>query len=414
MFLIFLFGLAVSLSPMTGLRGEDLASPVDLAMIFFSVAALPVCFQKAAVPVAAPYTHAIQNLFHQPVTQFLLLSIPLLMVTTLLNLGELHMQYSPLGRDALSLSASIFVSISICACLGSTYRKAFLASFLLSTCLIIFVYLGMALTSIGYNADGRFIGLATNPNQTALHSLVAIIGICFTISKMPPGLSGLKLIFLLTILASFFVGMASASDAFAGSALIIMAAIAFGVAEKLFGNKLQAFAALSFLTLSGIAAAALLNPNVIGDFSERIYDSVTLGNQDTDRILLWSNGLAAWLERPFFGNGIGAWSGASGPFGGIEAHNSFIDWMSMTGILGGLLYATLLMKIFRFPLRKEPVRYGIFFGLLLYISFGFFFRNPIYWLMMALIFNDYYALQPSKRLQRGFTQKFTTIPVGSV
>ena len=412
MFLIFLFGFTVSLSPMTGLRGEAVASPADFAMILFSVIALPVCLRQAAVPVAAPYAQPVQNLLHQPVSQFLLLSIPLLMATTLLNLGELHTQYSPLGRDALSLSVSIFVSISICACLGSTYRKAFLVGFLLSTCLIMCVYLGMALTGIGYNADGRFIGLAFNPNQTALHSLAAIIVIYFTISKMPAGLRGLKLILSLAILASLFVGIASASDAFMGSALIIVTALAFGIFEKLFGDKLRAFAVLSFLTLSGIGATILLNPRFIASVWEGVTTSFTLGNQDTDRFLLWGNGVTAWLERPFLGNGIGAWSGASGPFGGIEAHNSFIDWISITGILGGALYAAFLLKIFRFPFWNEPVRYGIFFGVILYISFGFFFRNPIYWLIMAFVFDGYDVLQPSKRLHRASTQKFTTLPVG--
>lgn len=413
MFLIFLFGLAVSLSPMTGLRGEAIASPADLAMILFAVAALPVCLRQAAVPVAAPYAHAIQNLLHQPVAHFLLLSIPLLMATTLLNLGELHTQYSPLGRDALSLSVSIFVSISICACLCSTYRKAFLVSFLLSSCLIMFVYLGMALTGTGYNVDGRFIGLASNPNQTALHSLAAIIVIYLTISKMPTGLRGLKLILSLALLASLFVGMASASDAFAGSALIIIAAMVFGVSEKLLGNKLQTFAVLSFLTLSGMATTILFNPNFIANIAGSITEAVAFGNQDSDRLMLWGNGVEAWLERPLFGNGIGAWSGASGPFGGIEAHNSFIDWMSITGIFGGVLYAAFLLRIFRFSLMKEPVRFGIFFGVMLYISFGFFFRNPIYWLIMAFVFDGYDALQPSKRLHAASTQKFTTIPVSS-
>lgn len=413
MFLIFLFGLTVSLSPMTGLRGEATLSPIDLAMIGAAVIALLVCLrQRAAVPAAAPYAKPWRNLFHQPVGQFLLLSIPLLGATTLLNLGELHMQYNPLGRDAMSLGGSIFVSLVMCTCLGSTYRKALLGGFLLGASLTMYVYVGMLSTGFGYNEDGRFVGMSLNPNQTALHSLASIIVSYFVISTLPTGWRRLKLILSVTIFASLSAGIASASDAFMGSALIVIGAMTFGILEKLLGDKLRAFAMLSFLTLSGIGTIILLNPNFIANAWDGINAAFTFGNQDTDRFLLWGNGVEAWLERPFLGNGIGAWSGASGPFGGVEAHNSFIDWISITGVLGGTLYAACLLKILRFPFWNEPVRYGIFFGVMLYVSFGFFFRNPIYWLIMAIVFDGYDALQPSKRLHRASTQKFTTVPVG--
>lgn len=412
MFLIFLFGLAVSLSPMTGLRGEAAVSLIDLAMVGTAIVALLVCLrQQAAVPAAGPYAQPWQNLFRQPVAQFLLLSIPLLGATTLLNLGELHMQYNPLGRDALSLVGAIFVSLAICACLCSTYRKALLAGFLLGACLAMYVYVGMLLSGIGYNEDGRFVGMSLNPNQTALHSLASMIVSYFVISTLPTGWRRLKLFLSLTILASLITGIASASDAFRGSAVIIIAAMTFGIFEKLFGDKVRAFAMLSFLALGGLGAIMFLNQNFISDFLGSAAQSVTFGDQDSDRIMLWNNGIAAWLERPFLGNGIGAWSGASGPFGGIEAHNSFIDWVSITGILGGALYVVCLLKIFRFSIWKEPVRYGLFFGVMLYVSFGFFFRNPIYWLIMAIIFDGYHVSPATMPLQRLPSQKLAAVSV---
>jgi O-antigen ligase len=400
MYLIFLFGIIISLSPMTGLRGEQTVSGIDIVMVLLAIVVLPICLRQAALPTTARHPQALQNLYLQPVPQFLLLSTPLLLATTLMNIGELHMQYNPLGRDALSLGAAIISALGICACLASTYRKAFMLGFVLGTAMAMSVYVGMILAGAGYNVDGRFIGASLNPNQVALQSLAAMIICYLVISKMPPGWLLLKCILSFTICLSLIAGIASASDAFRGAGLIVIAAIIFGLFEKLFGNKVRAMTGMLFFGLAGFGVIMWSDPRFIADTWTSMVDAATFGNQDSDRLMLWENGIAAWLENPFFGNGIGAWSGAAGPFQGIEAHNSFIDWISISGAFGGIVYAVLLLKIFRFPFKREPVRYGFFFAIVFYVFFGFFFRNPIYWLVMAVILDGYDTLQQSTSLHR--------------
>src|SRR5207253_2507849 len=94
-------------------------------------------------------------------------------------------------------------------------------------------------------------------------------------------------------------------------------------------------------------------------------------------------GLWAGYNAPVIGNGVGAWSGFTGPFGGTEAHNSFIDWFSIAGGLGLLLW---LQTIVRFMMRfrlTNPAPQINFLGLLIFSFFHFVFRHPFFWFAMC-------------------------------
>ena len=125
--------------------------------------------------------------------------------------------------------------------------------------------------------------------------------------------------------------------------------------------------------------------------------SFSSGDQDTDREILWQNGIVAWQYRPIFGNGAGAWSGL-GPFQAVEAHNSFIDWLSMVGLIGAAPLAYCTLSLFRLNFRQHVVSITGIIALMTFFLFHFVFRLPPVWLawmaLLTVVFHEEGAVFP--------------------
>ena len=178
-------------------------------------------------------------------------------------------------------------------------------------------------TGDALNEDGsltfRLIGLSTNPNQLALHALIASFFALVLWRR-----NGTLVSFVCLALAAA-VGVLSKSDAFlfAEVALVgiwVVAGIVFGRSVVL---------GLVVLVPVVIAAVILFRPVL-----HIVQDIASTGGQNDIRFALWENGILAGLERPFIGLGPGSWSGLDGPRQLEEAHNSAVDYFSNAGLIG--------------------------------------------------------------------------------
>jgi hypothetical protein len=385
MLIVFLFGLILSVSPMTAIRGEAAVGPLDIAMVAVAILTFLVCFRPSALLPTAKYPMSpTRNLFEEPVAKFWICAIPVLVASTLIQISSDDMLLTSLGRDTLSLGASILTTLAASAAFVSRFRWALMSGICAGAAATATAYSIAALTgSIGYNIDGRFIGASLNPNQTALQAL-AFICIAYTVSKAVPFIA-VRVAMFVTIVCSAAFGLATQSDALRIAALPLGLALLFAATEKLLGNRGKAIVSIIFLGVAALALVQLTYPDFITAQWYSVTNTLQDGNQDIDRFSLWKNGVSAWQESIILGNGIGAWSGIAGPFEGIEAHNSFIDWLSISGIAGSILYIILIFSIFKFKLYYNLETYLIFSSLMLYSTFGFFFRNPIYWITLITI-----------------------------
>jgi hypothetical protein len=100
-------------------------------------------------------------------------------------------------------------------------------------------------------------------------------------------------------------------------------------------------------------------------------------NVATRSTLAW-HGLLAWSVSPWVGWGPGAFSGEHFPFESFEAHNSWVDWATNAGLLGLLAYLQLVVR-HGHGLSKQR-RLAPFLALLVFSTFQYTFRQPIFWM----------------------------------
>jgi len=107
------------------------------------------------------------------------------------------------------------------------------------------------------------------------------------------------------------------------------------------------------------------------------------------RIALLKNSIEAWKLSPIFGLGPGAHSGLEGPFGGKESHNSFMDLLTNTGIVGVIAFLVLMAWVAYGTFRLGDI-YG-FLGLIVLTIFAtghLMIRHPIFWFLVISLLTE--------------------------
>ena len=233
-----------------------------------------------------------------------------------------------------------------------------------------------------YYFDVRFTGLSENPNQLALAALLSTtLAICYLKFSMYRE-KKMRAISIMTILLSIFYGVCTKSDTY-------MICLAFQIVSIGNVSLWRQFKNLPLIPLSVVLAVTIFlfffSNSLIEKYAETfqaVSSAGSEGHQDQIRYRLWYNGMLAGYESPLFGNGAGGWSGENRPMEGIEAHNTYIDWFSMTGVLGLAVYLTLIGKVF-FPFKYVKIdMYCYFFSILLFGMFHLVLRQPVYWVTL--------------------------------
>lgn len=250
----------------------------------------------------------------------------------------------------------------------------------LGRCSIAFLVAATLLVSYQYNFGGtdawyanRFTGGAKNPNQLTLY---AVCGLVLTVAFIrSPTLK------CAAIAGCTAAGYLTRSDAFLATTAVIVASyvIAVAVPPRFFvpacacGSGVVAFIWYSY---SGVAL----------DFLHQRWATADEGGL---RMTLYANGFQAWTHSWWTllaGNGAGVFSGESGPFEGMEAHNTPIDTLTIGGIVGFVgLYWVSGRATLRAYANSQPLLFACTAGLLALSCFHFVGRHPIFWFTILVL-----------------------------
>lgn len=232
----------------------------------------------------------------------------------------------------------------------------------------------------------RLLFLSENPNQIALYSL----GMLFLISWSIENKISLAIFNLFALGYGFF----ALSDTFFLAFFIIIFFILFG-----FIIRGKAFSLLMtfWVLLFALAYVLIFPENVILEYIIKAWQNADEGG---GRLTLALNGILAYLESPIFGHGAGAFSGVDIPMMRYEAHNTFIDFLTMGGIPFILIvYVPFFLAAKELLLNSKYFILGILIGLVIFSFFHFIGRHPIFWFVWGYsisIFMHYKNLNKRK------------------
>lgn len=394
---VVLFGVFLALSSMTTLRGEGNFSVVEVGLVLTAiVGSATAIYERRFEPVSAGSL----KLIHNPVVVFSVLAAGALVVSTGFHLHLYKIYFIDPLKAIVPFLTTIMCVVAVGVVLATRNATLLLRSYLGATLLVNMIYMAGYVIGFGKFFYGpRLTGLSVNPNQLALFSLCSTIValMLLTKSRMPiwftAGAAG----------SSIIVGLLTLSDAFSLALVPILVCIAYLGVHRFTRSFGATVVAGVFLAALCVSAVAYVQPDAYERATSLIEVTLSSGNQDSVRELLWKNGIAAWAERPIIGNGAGAWSGVSAPFQATEAHNSFIDWLTMVGIVGSVPLAIAFASILKLNFRRHIVSYLCLLSLSVFVLFHFVFRLPPVWLalmcILALGFDSQHAVFPQWRMR---------------
>lgn len=330
----------------------------------------------------------------RPILYFWIAALPLLLAGWLSKLLLGLPQNGAALYDALAFSftATAIVLFALQPELGARVRVAATSMFVT---LVLSLALLLAAGLAGAGSMGplnvwygfRFTGWSLNPNQTAFSILpMPLIGL-FILSQSRT--SWQKVWWGGMVGISVVVGVATLSDslmlAWGACALALLALLFYRVASVRTGGVLRQGIVRVVIPVVLLASAGALAPQAIAK-GVRVAAELSSSQQGSQRFHIWMNGLRAVERSPVVGLGPGSHSGRLGPFEGFEAHNTYIDWGSNTGLLGTVLYLSLLgwagVRAYR---ARSHLRLLILFSLLVFSAFHYVLRQPSFWFYLLIV-----------------------------
>lgn len=222
----------------------------------------------------------------------------------------------------------------------------------------------------GEQVAGRLSGLSVNPNQLAL-LLIPVPFMALSRQILP-----IPFVFRVGIVAIVVVvGVTTGSDA------LLLAWMMSSFALTIARARASALNTFSTGILVAVVIIGLIGVYGLAPIPELRHATVAMyeaGNQGQDRIELWMNGIGAGLKSPLWGLGPGAHSGFSMPHQGVEAHNTIIDWFTMTGLVGLVALLVPMGKLHALILRERRfLMLGVLTALVVFSMFHFVLRHPL-------------------------------------
>lgn len=375
------------------LRGEDSVSVIDIGLV--ASATLSVFYLNAQSLTTARrgsggQAHGsdahVGGILTNPIVRFCIVASFVLIASALINLQRRTISDGSVFTALSPFIVTFFVVTVICMILHSRAAMVFLFFILITSIGLSLFYDSAIILGIGnFYYETRFSGLSLNPNQTAMHALSIIVTGLAIIFKVDEDRWILKYLSVLAIFGALFFGLYTNSDAFVISLVPVCAAVALAISRRIFLNLKTAIAVGTLFAALGAVVLALAFPDKISSALDGFLSSLQTGNQDSDREILWRHGIQAWEASPIIGNGPGAWSGLSMPFQGTESHNSYIDWLTIVGIAGFIPFAFSVGSIFRLNIARHLTSYFALMAILIFASFHFMLRLPIFWLPITLL-----------------------------
>lgn len=293
--------------------------------------------------------------------------MPLTIISTLQGITGSHL------TDLLAYGLSFIALVMMVLCRLDLNKIGIYFIYIFSVFILLTSFLD--LDFLYYAGTGvRFSAGAKNPNTLALYCISALA----ILSSVNLGFFR-KAFFTLLII---YITYLTESDAAYLSLLAILLTYIFLKISS--SNFLLPLLILFFL---GAATFIYQNASIIFSYLQILW--IYAG--DSFRFLLIENGLSAWMKNPaitLLGNGAGSFSGFNNPYEGWEAHSTPVDFLTIGGIFGLILFYFPLFYGFIVNYKyKNLFLCSAIVGLFILSCFHFIGRNPIWWFSLLLVLN---------------------------
>lgn len=212
----------------------------------------------------------------------------------------------------------------------------------------------------------RFAGGARNPNQLALYIMCALI----LITVYRPQ----NRVYFPVFVILGWIGLQTLSDGLMVS--LIGVGITFLIVYIFPKSR-------SYLLLNIFILIILFSIPLIETLTSYINDIWYSADEGHARTYLYRHGIAAWLYDPLtiiLGNGAGSFSGIRTSFDSSETHNTFIEMLTIGGIVGTAIFFIYPLKIiFQTYYHNRLFLFSLVIGLVAFSMFHFILRHPIFW-----------------------------------
>jgi O-antigen ligase len=248
--------------------------------------------------------------------------------------------------------------------------------------MFVFTFLAFWFNYIGHSFYGitlggyRFTGGAKNPNQLSLFlAAVPFTALYFFMDSHRKEYFK-RILFILIIITSFYVGNLIHSQALTGAWSISFLVFVILFLFKFVKFPLNLLSILVGLSITGVVL--ILNNNILYEFYYSFHSWFNELDEDGSRAFLWGLGLQTSFNSPIFGYGPGpqilhAYTQRS------EVHNTLLDILTQSGMVGLFLYLLLLIKAYR-RIRSNMFLNTALLTLVIFSISHFVLRQPIFWL----------------------------------
>lgn len=220
-------------------------------------------------------------------------------------------------------------------------------------------------------AETRFSGGGDNPHQVALLLGVAVVVLVWSLGGLPEHMRSAPYNILLAGISLFLCVQTESSTLYMSLVLsLLVAVLVVAVLSKLHGIR-------RLFAIVAIIIAMLVSFSQLISYARSFVESDANGQGRFD---IWSSLPDVFTASPIFGFGPGthAWGGAA------EFHNSYIEVLAMSGLVGLLLFLIYHTYVL-VSLRREPSLLPVVTLIMAYGFAGFTARRLPYWIVLILV-----------------------------
>ena len=216
----------------------------------------------------------------------------------------------------------------------------------------------------------RFSGGASNPHQLA----VLLCGLVFVFFRKILNKQRILTNAIFLSISLFLMLETASSTGILSIAVVIAILLYFYIGGKFHKYRLAALIAILFFVLFVVLLGASFILNLFMEWVEK--DPNGLG-----RIEIFSSFYLTFSKSPLFGLG----PGVHGLNGYIEYHNTYLEILAASGLLGFLIFVVYSIRFFKSVLRADWTLFPIVVSLYAYGFAGFAMRRLVYWGIIAFL-----------------------------
>ena len=220
-------------------------------------------------------------------------------------------------------------------------------------------------------ANFRYSGGATNPHQLA----VMMCGVAFILLRQAVLRRRRLWSLLLCFICVFLISQTKSSTGYAALALGLLAEVYFFGASRMHGKRQRI--ALAFAELVIAAALVIL---FRGQVTQMLYEWIASDKNGLGRLQIFSSFFTAFAKSPLVGLG----PGVHGLNGAIEFHNTYLEILAATGLIGFGVFIVYTVRILK-KLSSDMTLVPILIAIYAYGLAGFAMRRLVYWGILMLI-----------------------------